>query len=83
MHIGIVIENNKDIILLIGQIKKFNKFSTWAFGDPFYFQRQQLFEGFWKWRKETGQYPREKQGWGSCLEIAAVMQVVCWLKRGD
>ena len=46
MHIGIVIENNKDIILLNGQIKKFNKFSTWAFGDPFYFQRQQLFEGF-------------------------------------
>ena len=26
MHIGIVIENNKDIILLNGQIKKFNKF---------------------------------------------------------
>ena len=39
MHIGIVIENNKNIILLNGQIKKFNKFGKWALG-------QQLFEGF-------------------------------------
>ena len=47
MHIGIVIENNKNIILLNGQIKKFNKFGKWALG-------RQLFEGFWEWRKETG-----------------------------
>ena len=38
MHIGIVIENKKDIILLNGQIKIFNKFDKWTLGDPFYFR---------------------------------------------
>ena len=62
MHIGIVIENKKDIILLNGQIKIFNKFDKWTLGDPFYFGVDSSLKDLESEGRRQGSSLREKQG---------------------